>query len=270
MEAQGHYNVRPDANASAAESIGVKVSHSGKKTTLSHTGNAPGHHAVNKDRTTINQLDSQKAQRNQFALRVRKSDQEIMRIDAQISNMKKELRVIVKNYPPFPPGSEERIARLRRFNSFRKQIEQLTIPPQQGGNSENDGLPASRSVGVEQGSLVVEAADDQGFILSVRNAGVKDVQMELRVPKLSETADDAQVHDSFKDLGEARAAIKTQRQAIMQLAAEQINSDLDDAELTTITESTAEESSYAVRRDMALITHIGFTRESTQLVGFMN
>ena len=43
--------------------------------------------------------------------------------------MKARLLRIVKNFPPFPPGSEERVKILRSFNLFRKQIDQLTIPP---------------------------------------------------------------------------------------------------------------------------------------------
>jgi hypothetical protein len=94
--------------------------------------------------------------------------------------------------------------------------------------------------------------------------------VEVNLPELSENSDDTQVHHSLMELEEAHVAIKTQRQTMKQVVAQQINFDAEDSESITITESTAEESSYAVRRDMALIAHIGFTREPAQLVGFTN
>jgi len=50
-------------------------------------------------------------------------------IENYIDKMKAKLKRVIKNYPPFPPGSEGRVEILKSFNTFRKQIAQLTIPP---------------------------------------------------------------------------------------------------------------------------------------------
>ncbi|GAM09661.1 hypothetical protein OR1_01941 [Geobacter sp. OR-1] len=57
---------------------------------------------------------------------VRALDQASKQIDA----MKQSLNAIIKNYPPFLQGSEERIKLLMSFNEIRKQIEALTYPPE--------------------------------------------------------------------------------------------------------------------------------------------
>jgi hypothetical protein len=48
-----------------------------------------------------------------------------------IEQMKAQLETILKQFPPFPPGSDERIQALRAYVSIRKMIDQLTIPPRE-------------------------------------------------------------------------------------------------------------------------------------------
>lgn len=43
-----------------------------------------------------------------------------------VDQLKTQISSFVKNYPPFPIGSEERLAYLRSISSLRKQIEALT------------------------------------------------------------------------------------------------------------------------------------------------
>jgi hypothetical protein len=266
--AQGHYQVNRDqasfANqASDSKSVDNRQSaHSG----MLENGKKP---SIGNDQAEINRLESRNAERNQFAKHIRTFAQKMDKVSAQIEKMNKELSIIVKNYPPFPPGSEERIQRLRRFNSFRKQLEQFTIPPQRESNHIKTGAPTSRQVGVEQGSLVIEADEGDGFILSVRNADAQEYRMELRVPKLSEDADDAQIYDSLENLDKAGVAIVAHRQ-IVKLSVQKIRIGQEDSEASIISEGNAEESSYALRRDMAMITPQGFTKEPAKLVGLLN
>jgi hypothetical protein len=50
-------------------------------------------------------------------------------IGANIEQMESEVQMFVKQYPPYPPGSEERLQLLNRFAALRKQIDRLTFPP---------------------------------------------------------------------------------------------------------------------------------------------
>jgi hypothetical protein len=52
-------------------------------------------------------------------------------VDDYIEQMKAQLVKIMKQFPPFPPGSEDRIQALRAYAYFRKMIDQLTIPPRE-------------------------------------------------------------------------------------------------------------------------------------------
>ena len=59
-------------------------------------------------------------------------------VENSVDGMKAQLGQILKYYPPFPPGSGERIKLLRGYVGFRKLIDQLTFPP-----------PEESKVGVE-------------------------------------------------------------------------------------------------------------------------
>jgi hypothetical protein len=66
---------------------------------------------------------------NEIAQKKRTYDNTLNEVQDYIARMKTQLERIIKNFPPFPPGSEERVQVLRNFAAFRKLIDQLTIPP---------------------------------------------------------------------------------------------------------------------------------------------
>jgi len=268
-DAQGHY-VSQTAPTKAIESSGFKSHRAeGRSPTSANRSEKTARLASDRDHATINRFDSQNTERNQYARQIRAFDQKMDKVSIQIKNMKKELSVIVKNYPPFPPGSEERIARLSRFNSFRKQIEQLTIPPNRDGINTVAESPASRHVGIEQGSLVIEAADDDGYILSVRRTNAQAVRLEVKLPELSEDASDAQVQTSLDDLKMASATIQAQRQK-MRVDIQKINVGHETSDFFIVSENKAEANSQVMRADLAMIPNAGLTREPDLLVGFLN
>lgn len=74
---------------------------------------------------------------NDTAKSIRLTDQVMHQINEEyISQMKANLNAIIKQYPPFPPGSEERVSYLRGFNAFRKLIDQLSFIAEDGGAAE--------------------------------------------------------------------------------------------------------------------------------------
>ena len=70
---------------------------------------------------------------NRIAAIVRGADRAMLEIENQIDHMKDRLIKHVKNFPPFLPGSEERVQLMKRFSTFRKQIDQITFPPDNYG-----------------------------------------------------------------------------------------------------------------------------------------
>ena len=49
----------------------------------------------------------------------------MLQIRDYLAEIKDELTTFVKNYPPFPPGSEERVQALKNFAGFRKEIDKF-------------------------------------------------------------------------------------------------------------------------------------------------
>ena len=66
---------------------------------------------------------------NSLVKSIRIADQAMAEIGANIEQMESEVQMFVKHYPPYPPGSEERLQLLNRFAALRKQINRLTFPP---------------------------------------------------------------------------------------------------------------------------------------------
>ena len=64
---------------------------------------------------------------NDTAKSIRIADESMQKINEYVDQMKANLTAIVKQYPPYPPGSEERVSFLRSFNAFRQLIDRLSF-----------------------------------------------------------------------------------------------------------------------------------------------
>lgn len=74
-------------------------------------------------------IDAMKEKRNVIAKTVRQVDATMENIDENLNRMKDQLIRIVKQYPPYPPDSQDRVNFLKNFGQMRRLIERLTIPP---------------------------------------------------------------------------------------------------------------------------------------------
>lgn len=63
------------------------------------------------------------------ASKVRDSVRNLQQAQELVDAMRERSLAIIKNYPPFPPGSEERRQYLESIEALRRQIEALTYPP---------------------------------------------------------------------------------------------------------------------------------------------
>ena len=141
---------------------------------------------------------------NSAARTIRIADENMGKIENYIDRMKAELQRIVKNYPPFPPGSEERVKRLKSVIAFRRLIDQLTIPPP------NEEF-AAKSVPDHD---VVSKINYSQKVLSESNPHQTGSE-GLDIPQLPESADDEEVR-AF--IGKLDAALETLRQNRSDLA----------------------------------------------------
>jgi archaellum component FlaC len=79
----------------------------------------------------LNRLNLLKSDLKGVAKNIHSSDNNMEAVEKYVDNMKNQLGKIVKNYPPFPQESQERIAILRNYSSIRKIIDKLTFPPRE-------------------------------------------------------------------------------------------------------------------------------------------
>ena len=147
--------------------------------------------AFNKTIPSLHRFDSIQAShysRNEVAASIKNADSTMVEIGTNIDAMKETLQIIVKNFPPYPPGSNDRINFLRNFNSLRQQIDALTIPRP---NETSDIALKLQGLGTGKGGLNIPALADT-------------------VPE----ATDPQIHQAIGNLGKARRTLDADRLAL--------------------------------------------------------
>jgi hypothetical protein len=84
---------------------------------------------ISQSHMTAARLNDYKKKLNMAAVNIRRANHKLEKLETAVDRMKTSLVKFTKTYPPFSPGSEERVRILKSYASFRKQIRQLTIPP---------------------------------------------------------------------------------------------------------------------------------------------
>ena len=108
-------------------STGRQEGNGGK--TVQEIGDLPGKDSLFQNHSTLSALQKINDSLNEVAQKKRTSDKILNGVEGYVDRMKAQLEKVIKNFPPYPPESEERINLLRSYAGFRKLIDQLTIPP---------------------------------------------------------------------------------------------------------------------------------------------
>jgi hypothetical protein len=146
---------------------------------------------------------------NAVATSIRTADIAMDRIGKQIDDMKHKLQTHLKNYPPFLAGSEERVELLKSFSAFRRQIEQLTIPPDDSDAA--DIMSISPSHGDEKWAIVVE---QNGMGKGIHRQPVHAGQDGVNIPEMPSTATDSDLESMVKVLDAARNTLDRRRSGL--------------------------------------------------------
>lgn len=144
---------------------------------------------------------------NMVADSVRQSDLAMLEIEKQINEMKARLAEHVKHFPPFLPGSEERVKLMRRFSALRHQIDQLTFPPNNAGAAH---IMADPSITGFSGDWKVDI-DDDNHQITIRRQPVHTGPKGLNIPELPETATDEEIQVAMETLDSAKELIVHRR-----------------------------------------------------------
>jgi len=153
---------------------------------------------VQRGRTAFQRHQAINAQLNHVAINVRAADQIMDTIGKFIAEMKAQLERIIKNYPPFPPGSEERAKILRSYNALRKEIEQITFPAN----------PQERKKFSEVPRTVFNTSESLAQFVDQQVRRVKD----LNLPELSDQSTDREMTDAILHLNQAEETLKENRE----------------------------------------------------------
>jgi len=136
---------------------------------------------------------------------IRIADKAMSEIETNIEQMESEVEMFIKQYPPYPPGSEDRIKYLSRFAMLRKQIDQLTFPPDAGAQH-----IISRSPNGSTSDWEIEIGGKQ-IGSTIRRQPVHSGKEGLALPEITVQSTDAQVADMQKALGPARQQVQQSR-----------------------------------------------------------
>jgi archaellum component FlaC len=155
---------------------------------------------------SANPIQQFNAQFNAVVKSIRIADQAMAEISANIEQMESEVEMFVKHYPPFPPGSEERIELLSRFSALRKQIDRLTFPPDPLaqkiiGDSANDG--GANSWDLEIGNKTLSSA--------IRRQPMHTGSEGLNLPAMPPDASDKDIADALAVLRKAWETVTERR-----------------------------------------------------------
>jgi hypothetical protein len=144
---------------------------------------------------------------NMVADGVRQSDLAMLEIEKQINQMKARLTEHVKYFPPFLPGSEERVKLMKRFSAFRHQIDQLTFPSNNQGAAH---IMADPSISGSSGDWKIDI-DDNNRQITIRRQPVHTGPEGLNIPELPEAATDEDIHAALETIDSARELIGHRR-----------------------------------------------------------
>jgi hypothetical protein len=179
------------------------------KITLSQKDGSRGSTEPLKGHFGVDKLETIHSRFNSVARTIRVADENMGKIENYIDRMKTELQRIVKNYPPFPPGSEERVKRLKSVNAFRRLIDQLTIPPP------NEEFAAK----IMPDHDVVSKTNDSQKVLSESN--LRQTRLEgIDIPQLPEDANDEKIYAFAEKLDAAGEMLRQSRSDLATYAAE--------------------------------------------------
>ncbi len=147
---------------------------------------------------------------NMVAASVRQTDLAMLEIEKQIDQMKARLIEHVKNFPPFLSGSEERVKLMKRFSAFRRQIDQLTIPPDNPGAAH---IMADPSITGPAGDWKIDI-DDNNHQRTIQRQPVHTGPEGLNIPELPQTATDKEIYAALENLDSAKELLGHRRSGL--------------------------------------------------------
>lgn len=196
----------------------VSTVSAGAHTTTSHKtaatrvadGSAGGWVKIDRSKFSFSRQQTAASGLNDVARSIRVADRSMQKIGEQLAHMKKQIQVHLKNFPPYPPGSDARVKLLKSFAAFRRLIDELTMPPDDSDAARIMGGPPEGSA---DGSALV--AEHNGFAKAIERQPVHAGPEGLNIPALGEQADDRALEAVVERLDEAGKILDSRRMGLL-------------------------------------------------------
>ncbi len=163
------------------------------------------------DHIQINKLEASNSDSQDMAQAIRGVNQSLNSIDANLIQMKSALESIVKIYPPYPPGSSERIEALRQFSAFRQMIDQIAHPGGTRGLHNILGDPARNPNAGDWAAKIGNPKAD--FV--IRHQPVHSGPTGLDLPDLDIETSDAQIMAAIDKTSSAMLTLNARHRAFI-------------------------------------------------------
>lgn len=163
---------------------------------------------LSENRVLYSKIIGTNNQSQTLAQQIRKVDETMERVSENVQNMRNSLDSIIKVFPPYPKESSERIEALRQFSSFRKMIDQLTLPPPDDSPlkilGDDKKYPDAGDWELEMG----QGTSGQ----TIRHQPIHTGEGGLEIPDLPTDAPDRDLHLAVKQLDNAHQTLALRHQ----------------------------------------------------------
>jgi len=183
--------------------------------TNSSRGNAASKLTISNSSSVLEKLSTAKAKANSVAQSLKTADETMENVGNIVDEMKQFLESAVKNFPPFPDGSEERVRLLRSFRGLRTLIDKLTIPPDA---SENTEASNSFSGETNNNGWEIKIVNSESTYV-IKSQEISAGSNGLDIPEINENSTYEEIVVAMEKLNDAKVSINSKRAAL----AEQVN-----------------------------------------------
>lgn len=160
---------------------------------------------------STNKLHQFNTKFNSVLKSIRIADQALADIETKVDQMSSEIHTFLKMYPPYPPGSEERVKLLKNYAGIRNEIEQFTISEDHFAGL----LLGNGSVMEPDGNYQVKIGD-KVIGKGLRTGAEGQKAGHFQFPELSMDAGDEQIAGAAKKLGEVESGLAHSRAILRQ------------------------------------------------------
>lgn len=183
--------------------------------TISSKDSAASKLSISKSSSILEKFSTAKAKANSVAQSLKTADETMENVGNLVEEMKQVLESAVKNFPPFPNGSEERVRLLRSFRGLRTLIDKLTIPPDASENNEASNSLSEENI--NNGWEIKIVNSESTYVINSKELSAGSNGLDI--PEINDNSTYEEIILAMDKLNDAKVSIDSKRAAL----AERVN-----------------------------------------------